>query len=290
MLLSLVGLVVYAVKNNLFDKKPAGLEINSAPVAKVYIDGVDRGPTPFSDKNMKPGQYTVKLIPEESSSSYSPYETKLNLITSATAVISRTFAAADSDSSGYIYELEEQPGGKSYLSVISDPDTANLIIDGVVKGYTPASKLELSPGVHELSLTSPGYKPLTLSPNILPEHNLIVKIKLGSDTIVLASPSPEPSPEASSSPSPSSSPTSSPMVSPKASSSPISLPYVIIEETETGWLRVRKEPSSQGDELGKADVGEKLKYLGETTEDGWHKIEFEGSPGWVSGKYASLVK
>jgi uncharacterized protein YgiM (DUF1202 family) len=55
-------------------------------------------------------------------------------------------------------------------------------------------------------------------------------------------------------------------------------------------LRIRKESSGSSDELGKANTGEKLKYLGESTDLGWHKIEFEGSVGWVSGKYATIVK
>lgn len=58
----------------------------------------------------------------------------------------------------------------------------------------------------------------------------------------------------------------------------------------SGGLNVRKDASSSSDVLGKAKIGEKLKYSGETTEAGWFKVEFEGSTGWVSGKYVTLVK
>ncbi|EKD79974.1 MAG: hypothetical protein ACD_40C00234G0003 [uncultured bacterium] len=64
----------------------------------------------------------------------------------------------------------------------------------------------------------------------------------------------------------------------------------MIGETGTGWLRVRKEASGTSDELGKANTGEKLKYLGESTDLGWHQVEFEGNSGWVSGKYVTVVK
>ncbi|MFH1244174.1 MAG: SH3 domain-containing protein, partial [bacterium] len=70
----------------------------------------------------------------------------------------------------------------------------------------------------------------------------------------------------------------------------IDKPYVLIGETGTGWLRVRKDASGTSDELGKANTGEKLKYLGESTDLGWHQVEFEGSQGWVSGKYTTIVK
>ena len=65
---------------------------------------------------------------------------------------------------------------------------------------------------------------------------------------------------------------------------------MIINETGTGWLRVRKDPSASSEELGKANVGEKLKYLGDTTDTGWFKVEFESQPGYVSGRYITLVK
>ena len=78
--------------------------------------------------------------------------------------------------------------------------------------------------------------------------------------------------------------------SPVAQATDLPKPYVVIGETETGWLRVRREPSGTAEELGKANTGEKLKYLGESTDLGWHKIEFEGSVGYVSGKYVTLVK
>ena len=38
-----------------------------------------------------------------------------------------------------------------------------------------------------------------------------------------------------------------------------------------------KEASGTAEELGKADTGEKLKYLGESTDLGWHKVEFSAA-------------
>lgn len=54
---------------------------------------------------------------------------------------------------------------------------------------------------------------------------------------------------------------------------------------------VRREPKvSSGNEIGVARKGTVLKYLGETSENGWNKVEFEGREGWVSGKYSQLEK
>lgn len=274
---------------DLFIKPPAGLEITTTPEATVFLNDENRGNTPFSDKALKPGVYTLRLVPTGSVSLPS-YETKLTLSSKASTVISRVFTESDLDSSGYTLELQEDPGGETYLSIISDPDTINVTIDDKPSGFTPLSKLPSAPGSHSLKVTSPGYVSQELSVNTVKGYNLIVNFKLASQLITLTSPA---SPAiASASAGQDDSPPTAP-ASPSASAT-LSLtpdkPYVTIEETGTGWLRVRSDASATSDELGKANTGEKLKYLGETTESGWFKIEFEGKTGWVSGKYVTLVK
>jgi uncharacterized protein YgiM (DUF1202 family) len=59
---------------------------------------------------------------------------------------------------------------------------------------------------------------------------------------------------------------------------------VVIQETPTGWLRVRQTPS--GEEIGRVYPGEKYRFLSQ--ESGWYQIEFEGEEAWVSGTYAEI--
>lgn len=269
---------------DLFIKPPAGLEIATNPSSTVFLNGENKGETPFSDKNVKPGTYTLKLVPT-SGIDLSPYEAKLILISKASTIISRTFAQSELDASGYTLQLQEDASGGTFLSVISDPDTINVTIDDKPSGFTPLSKLSTTPGSHSLAVTSPGYLEQTLSVNAVKGYNLIVNFKLASQTITLTSPTPA-TPSSALAPTASSTPASS-------SASTVNTfpkPYVLVGETGTGWLRIRQEASGTSDELGKANTGEKLKYLGESTDLGWHKIEFDGSVGWVSGKYVTLVK
>lgn len=52
---------------------------------------------------------------------------------------------------------------------------------------------------------------------------------------------------------------------------------------------VRSEPDKTKDnKLGVAYEGKLLPYKGETTVDGWYRVDFEGKDGWISGKYAKL--
>lgn len=260
-----------------FVKPPSGLEIFTTPTSTVFIEGENKGETPYKNSNLKPGTYTVKLVP--SSPELPPYEAKLILISKASTVISRNLASSDLDSSGYTLNLQEDPSGQTFLSIISDPDTINVTIDDKPSGFTPLSKLPTTPGSHTLMVTSPGYIEQTLSVNSVKGYNLIVNFKLASQTITLTPPLPATSSSSTELATPSPLP-----------STDTTKPYVLIGETGTGWLRIRKEASGTSDELGKANTGEKLKYLGESTDLGWHKIEFEGEVGWVSGKYVTLVK
>jgi hypothetical protein len=285
--LVIVGALGYFFRDRL-NKKPAGLEINTTPAATVMLNGKNVGTTPYKNNTLNAGSYTIQLVPD-STTGFTSWETKLELSPLVSTVINRTFAAAESDTSGSVLQFAKEPGGKTYISIISDPDAVNLNLDGKPSGFTPMTKVEVGPGSHSIALSSPGYKSQDMSVNTLSGYNLILNVKLAADLIALSA-----SPVVSSSATPSASlapsPSSSPLVASSSASPAVSKPYVIVEETGTGWLRVRKEPSSTADELGKANTGEKLKYLGESTETGWHKVEFEKSIGWVSGKYTQLVK
>ena len=57
-----------------------------------------------------------------------------------------------------------------------------------------------------------------------------------------------------------------------------------------GKCYVRDAPSTNGAKLGTAQEGSAHVYAGETSEDGWLKIQYADGAGWVSGKYAALKK
>ena len=55
-----------------------------------------------------------------------------------------------------------------------------------------------------------------------------------------------------------------------------------------GNCYVRTAPNTDGQKLGVAHWGDMLKYQGETSENGWHLVEYIGQNGWVSGRYSDL--
>ena len=283
----------------IFNKKPAGLEIVTTQPATVTVNGANVGTTPYSNKTMKPGNYTLKLQPTDPA--LAPWESQYRLESEVTTVVNRTFASDEASAYGYTLELRPEVGTGTYLSVISDPDTVSVTLDGKAYGFTPLSKLETTPGAHTLAVSSPGYQGQDLSLNTVKGYNLIVNLKMAGTQVVLATPTPtapaatESAASAVSSARPSASPLARPLASPLAS--PVltmTPPYVTVENHPdiqgAGGLNVRKDASASSDPLGKAKIGERLRYLGETTPAGWFKVEFENQPGWVSGKYVTLTK
>ncbi len=55
-----------------------------------------------------------------------------------------------------------------------------------------------------------------------------------------------------------------------------------------GNCYVRSAPNTSGAKLGVARNNTVHTYAGQTSEDGWHYIVWQGANGWVSGKYARL--
>ena len=56
-----------------------------------------------------------------------------------------------------------------------------------------------------------------------------------------------------------------------------------------GNCYVRTAPNTEGSIIGVAGRGERFAYEDETSPEGWHKIAFNASEGWVSGKYGKLI-
>lgn len=287
-----------------FAQKKAGLKVNiaNAEPTSITLDGRDLGQAPYDSNDLKPGSYTLKLTPQNSAKP--SYETSINLNSGLVTVVTWSFGATAEESGGEIFELSKSSGGKTELSVVTNPDNIIVKVDGQSKGFSPLTLDDLSVGSHSLTLTSPGYVERTSNPSLVKGYRVTVTSKLGREpeTAVPTSQATQ-SAEVAVAPSPSprtttASPKPSPKASPKVSPTPVAsqsgvitttttppLPYVEISSTETGWLRVRAEASASSAEVAKLGVGSKVPYI-ETT-NGWHKVEYQtGKQGWVSGQFA----
>lgn len=273
--------------------KKAGLTINSQPQSEVILNGQVVGKTPFTLESTKPGQNTVRLV--VSDQSLAPYETKVNLVPGTKTILTWEFGADNTQSSGYSLSFEKITSKNgAELSVISLPTSASVTVDGRPEGFTPYQSNSLTPGSHSITISSPGYQDKLIKVNLYQGFKTVINTQLAmQQAIINLTPTPEATPSVTPSVSlaPSVKPTGiTPLPKQSSDSAVVSKPYVEILDTPTGWLKVRKEANTQGEELARVNPGDKFAYQ-EASATGWFKIEYQKSLyGYVSSQYAKLVK
>lgn len=285
--------------STLFSGKKAGLQVMTGEIsASVFINGQYGEKTPFINKNLSPGEYTIKIQPDNPV--YVPHETVVTVNSGLLTVVTWNPGMRSETSGGVVYELEKLADkNKTEVSIISIPDRSIVSIDGQEKDFTPVIIDTLLPGQHELEVSLPSYNTQQHTINILAGHRLNVTVKLAKagETPL---PHEEEIPTSSASTSAVVATTSASLskIIPVASgSSSLTLqqvpkPRVTIQSTNffqdgVEVLRVRDQVGASGKELGMAKVGSSYPYLGESSQ-GWYKINFNTETGWVSGTYAKL--
>ncbi|MBL7150360.1 PEGA domain-containing protein [Candidatus Microgenomates bacterium] len=271
-ILLIIGGALVIRSSLLQDQQKAGLQVTSDPQATIFLEGKHLGQTPYSDKELEPGELILKLVPE--SEIFFPWEQKIKLNPGTLTVVDRQFGEIEESSSGEILTLETL-ANKNLLSlaIISTPDEVIVKVDGTRRGSTPISLEDITEGDHLISLSLPGFVEKEIKAKTILGRKLIINSKLAKESIEAEETSPEAKKEAEE--------------KEPEKEKELERPYVTIKETPTGWLRVREGPTTNDAELTKVKPGEKYKFL-EATETGWYKIEYEeGKEGWISGKYAT---
>ncbi|QQS39033.1 PEGA domain-containing protein [Candidatus Woesebacteria bacterium] len=261
-LLALLVIVLFLV--GFFKPKGAGLLIQTTPLASVYIDGKQVGRTPYN-AIYEPGEKVIKLVPDSFELPLTPYETMVNLTSGVETVITREFKDLEDTSSGEIVSFERVGKTETSLAVLSQPDGAQVKIDGVIRGFAPFKTTDVSQGEYTLSLTAPGFSDRSIKIKTYEGYMLTVIVKLAkSDQIVIEEDKDE--------------------LEIKTQTE------IEILSTPTNFLRVRSDASSGSEEIGKVIPGETYVLLEESEDGEWHKISYEeGKDGWVSTTYTKIL-
>lgn len=263
--ISLVFIIVATLK-----PKVAGIYIATNPEADVWINGKAVGRTPYR-ATVKPGETVVKLIPSSYGITLLPYETKVRLTTGVETVIKYDFGATDDASSGEVISFEKIGAKQTSLIAVTIPDSAQLIIDSGSRAFTPHKTSAIVPGEHTLRFSSQGYKDREVVVKTFENYKLTAIVKLAKENSEVLSGN------ASQTPSPT--PTTDPDQA-----------IVEILGTDIGYLRVRSEPNSLSNEIGKVEPGKRYMLLETDERSGWYKIEFEAEKeGWISNDYAKII-
>jgi len=234
----------------------SGVEIVSKPMAKVYLNGVESGMTPYKNNTLKSGEIEIKL--DDGGGNF--WERKIKLENNVTSVINWNFEG--NIDNGYILSMEKT-GENGSILVNSNPGGAMIYIDGELKTSSPAKIEGVDEGDRKLSISYPSYKSLNLIVKVVSGYQLIIDTKLEKEgkTEIINTVSPMPT--------------------------QILGPKIKIKETETGWLRIRDTAGNNGIEVGRAKPGETYELISES--NGWYQIKFGDKNAFVSAKYAEKI-
>lgn len=247
--------------------KGAGIYIDSSPSSEIYIDDVKVGRTPYK-YTRKPGEVLIKLIPDSFGDPLVPYSVKVNLVSGVETIVRKTFSSDPSLESSEILSFEKSGNSSSGFSIVTDPDSAKVVIDSSITAFTPYKNSSLFAGNHTVEISLLGYITKKFDVKIYDKYKMIAIVKLAKDNTITPTPTPTP-------------------VSEVSQSTKEVILTVKILSTPTGFLRVRNEPSTLGTEIGQAEPDEEYPLVSEDVKTGWYQIEFEkGKKGWITNQYA----
>lgn len=242
------------------------LQVTANPRSKIYLDNRLIGATPFCAcdlTRMVPiGDYTIRLIPD--TGSFSPYEAKITINKSTLTVVDKIFADNGGGSGDIVSLIPLSDKKEIEILVISIPDKANVFLDSNPVGVTPLLLKQVSESDHDLRLTKDGYQEKSIRIKTALGFKLSALVFLGIKTDLASFT------EASAS----------------AATLPIAtVPKVTIQNTPTGFLRVRENNSITSSEVGKIKPGESYELISE--RESWFEIKLnDGKTGWISSQYA----
>ncbi|HRT37680.1 MAG TPA: PEGA domain-containing protein, partial [Caldisericia bacterium] len=148
----------------------ATLEVETTPTnAKLYINGEEKGLTPYTVDKLKPGEYEIKIT----KSGYEDYKDKITLKDNENKTMKIQLSKIS---------VTPPPPSYGFLSVDSDPSGANVYVDNKNIGKTPIKSYQLEPGSHTIKLSLDGYNDyisnVTISSNSTKNLGKIKLIKL----------------------------------------------------------------------------------------------------------------
>lgn len=262
-----LALLIFFILVFVINRRPekGALQVTSSPASEVYLNDKHIGKTPIclcqGDNMVDVGEYTIKLVP--TSGNFEPFQNKISVTKKILTVVDRSFAQTALAQASIITLKEIEDKKQAQISVVSFPTGADVYLDSNLVGKSPITLKNVTESDHEIKVTKAGYKEKAVRIRALLGYRLDSIVYLGVDPSVVGEEE-----ETST-----------------ASAVLISGQKVIIEETPTGFLRVRERPSTSSSEVGRVNPGDELDLLDE--ENGWYKIKLtDGKEGWVSGQYA----
>lgn len=259
----LSSFAVFFISGKIKPKK-AGILIETTPTSSVLVNGLQVGKTPFTG-TFDPGEIDLKLVPDASNKPLIVFETRLLLSSGIQTVVKREFGETLDLSGGEIISFEKTGESKPSIAVVTDPDSAQISIDGRAYGFAPYKTSQVTASAHQVAVSLNGYLERIVNVKVISGYKLTLIVKLAKDVNKLE-------------------PTPVPTATPK--------PEVKIEilPTPNGFLRVRSAATTDSEEVFRVNPKDTFTLIEESEDKRWYKIEYQtGQFGWISSQYAKKL-
>lgn len=280
--------LILSACNPLDSKLKSGLQVITTDVpSSLFLNDQYLDKTPFIGKDLKPGQYKLRIQPEDPS--LVPHETSISLKKGLLTVVTWKPGSLAETSGGVTYEMEPlKDRNATELSFVTVPDNAIIKIDDHENIFSPVIESNVSAGQHEFEVSLPSYESQKHTINVVAGYRITITVKLAKNVAATtASPTPTGTPNPTASSTPLATASARPTPQPTVTGPSVTIKPTNFFVNGKQVLRVRDTSSSSGKELGFANVGETYAYLG-VTQNGWYQISFNGSTGWVNSTYGTL--
>lgn len=265
------------------------LRILATPHANVFINNVNKGSTPY-DVQIPAGTYTIKLIPDQEATVTASWQSKVTVERGALTYVNRDLGTSDVDSSGEVYVLEKMSGfakkGVDEVVVETEPVGSLVSLDSDEKGIAPLTLADVPEGSHELSIYLPGFFRRTQTINVVSGYRMKASVKLAIDEAAQIAQKRREEKKASNEAALAEKNASAEAQATASASAPSAFDTITISGTPNGFLRVRKEPNLNSEEVAQVLEGKRYSVLEEV--GGWVRIPYdETHEGWVSAQYTT---
>ncbi len=259
----LVSFAIFFISGKIKPKK-AGILVETTPTSAVFVNSVQVGKTPYMG-TFDPGEIDLKLVPEASDKPLIVFETRLLLSSGIQTVVKREFGETIDLSGGEIISFEKTGEGGPSIAVVTDPDSAQISIDGKAYGFAPYKTSQVTASAHQVAVSLNGYAERMVNVKAISGYKLTLIVKLAKDVNKVE-------------------PTPTPAATPK--------PEVKVEilSTPNGFLRVRESSSTTSGEIARVNPKDQFILIEESENKSWYKIEYQtGQFGWISSQYAKKL-
>ena len=244
--------------------KKAGILVETTPSSVVFVNSVQVGKTPYTG-TFDPGEVDLKLVPDVLDKPLIVFETRLLLSSGIQTVVKREFGETVDLSGGEIISFEKTGESKPAIAVVTDPDSAQISIDGKAYGFAPYKTSQVTASAHQVAVSLNGYAERMVNVKAISGYKLTLIVKLAKDLNKVE-------------------PTPTPAATPK--------PEVKVEilSTPNGFLRVRESFSTSSREVARVNPKDQFLLIEESEDKNWYKIEYQtGQFGWISSQYAKKL-